>query len=76
MFWEILGSGIVFAILTIGVAMLGMLLFCVGYLPAIGVIMGAGMNMLAQWYEVFLSRGGEPIPPATPSEPIVDATIV
>ncbi len=76
MFWEMVGSGIVFFILSIGVALLGFLMLCVGYIPAIGVISGAAMHLLAQWYEVFLSRGGDPVPRYWQGQPVIDATIV
>ncbi len=74
MFWDMLLGGIAFGFISAGVLMIGALMLCVGYLPAIGIVNGAGMNLCAQWYEVFLDRGGEPVPGPDPS--IIDATLV
>jgi hypothetical protein len=79
MFWEVLFSGLRFMLLSFGVSLLGMLT-CIGYIPALGIVSGAAMNMLAQWYEIFQDRGGEPVPMLAPNQssyqPIVDAEIV
>lgn len=74
MFWEMLFSGIVFGLLSFVIVMAGFALLCVGYLPATGLVMGGMMYMTSQWYEIYLSRGGEPAP--GPDDNIVDATIV
>jgi hypothetical protein len=76
MFWDMVFQGIAYAFLAMGAAIFGLLLLCVGYLPALGVVSGAGMNLLAQWYEVYLSRGGEPAPSPLSSEPIIEATVL
>ena len=61
-------------VLGLGVYFAGLALLCVRIVPAIGLLSGAAMHLLAQWYELFLSRGGEPIAPA--SDTVVDATVV
>ncbi|MDX1929641.1 MAG: DUF4013 domain-containing protein [Pirellulaceae bacterium] len=71
---EMILSSIVFSILGIGVYIVGLALLCVGIFPAIGLLTGAMMHLLAQWYELFLSRGGEPVQP--PAETVVDASLV
>ena len=71
---EMVISTLVFFVLSTAVYLLGTAIFCVGALPAAGLISGGMMHLLAQWYELFLSRGGEPVPPAT--ESILDARIV
>jgi hypothetical protein len=42
--------------------LLGYLLFCIGVIPASIVVALASTHLLWQLYEIFLSRGGEPIP--------------
>ncbi len=74
MFWEIVVSFILFWLLALVVIVMGLALLCVGYIPAAGLAAGAMMNLLAQWYEIYLSRGGEPAPAA--EEAIIDATVV
>lgn len=71
---EMIISSIIFSILGIGVYVIGFAMFCVGIFPAIGLLTGAMMHLLAQWYELFLSRGGEPVQP--PAESVVDATVI
>lgn len=73
MLGEIILSSIVFMLLSMCVGIVGILACFVGYFPALGLIAGAAVNLLAQWYEIYLSRGGEPVP--GPSD-VVDATIV
>jgi hypothetical protein len=52
-----------FLVLTAGlVVMVGMLLCCVGVYASLAVITLAGANLDAQLYQVYLARGGEPIP--------------
>lgn len=74
MFWEIVISAIVYYLLSLGVVLIGMLMLCLGYIPALGVVAGGAMHMLAQWYEVYLSRGGVPATP--PAASVIDASIV
>ena len=75
MFWDIVISSIKFWLLSVCVGIVGTLLLCVGYLPAMGIIFGAAMHLVAQWYELYLSRGGVPAPPANGDE-VIDAAIV
>jgi hypothetical protein len=49
------------------VALIGMLLFCVGVYPATAWAMLAQGYMYFQFYELFLQRGGEPIPLKDPA---------
>lgn len=79
MFWEIFVSSLVYALLSFGVLILGMAALCVGYLPAIGLVSGGWLHLLCQWYEIYLSLGGEPAPepvlgPA--ADGIVDAKVI
>ena len=74
MWVEMLISGLVFGILSIGVYFLGFLAFCIGYIPAVGICLGAMLHLYAQWYEVFLSKGGTPVPPK--ADMVVEASIV
>ncbi len=86
MFWEIVVSSILFGVLSMMLTLVGLAAFCVGYVPAIGLVMGGLVNLLAQWYEIYLSLGGEPAPAAVnpygsaPYRPdqddIIDASIV
>ncbi len=74
MFWEIVVSGLVYYLLSFVCCLCGLLLLCVGYIPAIAMVTGGAMHMLSQWYEIFLQRGGRPIEPA--GGKIVEASIV
>lgn len=74
MFWEIILSGIVFYLLSLLVIVIGFAILCVGVIPASGLISGAMMHLLSQWYEVYLSRGGEPV--AEPSSEVLAAQII
>lgn len=74
MFWEIVVSGFIYYCLSFCVSIAGLLLFCVGIIPAQAIINGGAMHMLSQWYEIFLERGGRPIEPA--GGPIIQADIV
>ena len=60
--------------MAIGIYFVGLVMLCVGVVPAAGLLTGAAMHLLAQWYELFLSRGGEPVYPA--ADTIVDASVV
>ncbi len=75
MFWEMLRSAFLFMVISMGIIAVGALFLCVGYIPALGWLTGAWMHLLAQWYEIYLSLGGEPAPPATDGE-IINATLV
>ncbi len=74
MFWEVVISGLIFGILGFAVVLAGLAVFCVGYIPAVGLLMGGAMNLCAQWYEIYLSRGGVPAP--WPDDDVVEATAV
>lgn len=73
-FLEVAISTILFLLMAMGIYLAGIAMFCVGIFPALGLLGGAAMHLLAQWYELFLSRGGEPVQPA--ADPIVDASLV
>ena len=70
---EMITSALMFMLMAIGVYFVGLAIFCVGIFPAIGLLTGAMMHLLAQWYELFLSRGGEPV---QPPDTVVDASLV
>ena len=74
MFFEILWSGFVYYFLAVCVTLVGFLALCVGIFPAQGIIYGGTMNLLSQWYEIFLSRGGRPI--ALPKDVLVQAEVI
>jgi Protein of unknown function (DUF4013) len=73
-FKEVAISAFIFGLLAVGVYVVGLAMLCVGIIPAVGLLSGAAMHLLAQWYELFLSRGGEPVDP--PADAIVDASVV
>ncbi len=73
-FWEMVISTAILCLLGIVIYFIGAALFCVGALPATGVMSGAAMHLLAQWYELFLSRGGQAV--LQPAGPRVDTTVV
>ncbi len=73
-FREVAISAVLFLVMGMGIYLAGIAMFCVGIFPALGLLSGAAMHLLAQWYELFLSRGGEPVQPAIDS--IVDARLV
>ncbi len=72
--FDMLISSIIFGLLSIPVIFLGLLLFCIGLYPAMGLLTAAAFNLLSQWYELFLLRGGEPVEPG--GNAIIDATVV
>lgn len=74
MWLEMLISGIVFGLVCTGLYIVGFLACCIGYIPAMGLGLGALVHLYAQWYEIYLSRGGIPVPPK--EESIIEATIV
>jgi hypothetical protein len=65
--FELLWSGLKFAVLSLAVELVGMMLFCIGSIPAQGIILGGMVHLSAQWYEIYLNRGGIPVEPATQS---------
>ena len=73
MMWgEIIISSIIFGLLAFLVSLAGMIACFVGTIPAAGLIWGAAVHLLGQWYEIYLSRGG---PPA-PAPDVIDAAAV
>ncbi|GAA4435270.1 DUF4013 domain-containing protein [Bremerella cremea] len=62
MWVEMVVGAIVFSLLAWFILMAGLLLFCVGYIPALGVVTLMAANFIAQLYQVFIYRGGQPIP--------------
>jgi hypothetical protein len=50
------------------VLLLGLLLCCVGTYPATALVMLAQAHLYLQLYELFLQRGGEPIPLKSPQQ--------
>jgi hypothetical protein len=74
MFRDMLISSLALGLIAIPLLMLGLLLFCVGIYPAMGILTGASLHLLSQWYELFLLRGGQPVKPA--GDAILDATVV
>ena len=76
MFWEMIVSAILFWFLSMATLLAGFLICFIGYVPAMGVINGASMHLLSQWYEVFLSRGGTPVPIKPTDDEIIEAAIL
>lgn len=74
MWAEMLTTGFVYWLLSGVISFIGMLLCFIGYFPAIGLCVGGMVHLLAQWYEVYLSKGGIPVP--GPEDNIVEASIV
>jgi hypothetical protein len=56
-----LGSWMIFVVLSIGVALVGMLACFVGLYPASALIQMASQHLHVQLYDEYLDRGGEPI---------------
>ena len=65
-------KGFLFSFVAFGIALAGMLLFCVGIYPAMVVVQIAAMHLRWQIYRYHVERGGEPIaikePQVLPSE--------
>ena len=74
MYFDMLISSVVLGLIAIPICLLGMLLFCVGIYPAMGLLTAAVFNLMSQWYELFLIRGGQPVEPG--ENAIIDATVV
>lgn len=49
------------------IVLAGLLAFCVGFLPAMGLLMFVQMHFLAQLYAIYLARGGSEIPVKNPA---------
>ncbi|MFO0804658.1 MAG: DUF4013 domain-containing protein [Gemmataceae bacterium] len=56
-----LGSWLVFVVLSMGVALVGLLACFVGIYPASALIQMASQHLHVQLYDEYLDRGGEPI---------------
>ena len=74
MFGQLLLQGILFYLSAFFVTLVGLLLCGIGYIPAAGLVFGASQHLLAQLYECYLSRGGEPVPPRM-DEAVVEAEL-
>lgn len=72
---EMIVSGIVYGLLSGLIMLAGSLVFCVGQIPASGIVLGGYVNLLAQWYEIYLSKGGIAVPPPEDQQ-VVEATLV
>lgn len=59
---ELLLGSIVLALGAFVLAFIGLLVLCVGLIPAMAIAMLAQAHLVWQLYEIFLERGGEPIP--------------
>ncbi len=62
MYLEVLASLLIYAVLSIAVSIVGLMVFCIGVLPASGLCSAAILHLFAQWYEIYLDLGGAPIP--------------
>jgi hypothetical protein len=65
-FWSTVGmkalsSWLVFVVLSLGVALVGMLACFIGIYPASALIQMASQHLHVQLYDEYLDRGGEPI---------------
>ncbi|MFN3192954.1 MAG: DUF4013 domain-containing protein [Aureliella sp.] len=75
--WIIVGSGIRFALASLLVMLIGYLLFCIGAVPATGLLLAGMLHLSAQWYEVYLEQGGIPLLADRPNdEEVIEAAIV
>lgn len=59
---EIVFAAILGVLMNFAVAMLGYLALCIGIIPAVGFISLINAWLSMQLYQLYLSRGGEPIP--------------
>ena len=74
MYGEMLLSMLIFVPLSMVVVLIGMMALCVGLIPASGICTAAMLHLWCQWYEIFLSRGGEPVP--GPQDDVVTAQVI
>lgn len=69
MMWpQMLIGSIVIGILSVVIMLLGAAVCCVGMIPAQGYILCMTFHLQRQWYEIFVTKGGEPIP--LPGQPV------
>ena len=67
--WKEMLLGFLFFMLASQVlSMVGLLLFCVGIIPVAAAVGMAYHHMLYQYYEIYLARGGKPIPLKEPGK--------
>jgi hypothetical protein len=67
--WKEIALGTLFLIVTSPlVVLLGAVFFCVGMYPAMVLVMLAQAHLYYQYYELFLRRGGEPVPLKDPQQ--------
>jgi hypothetical protein len=63
MMWpQMLIGSIVVGLIGLVVILLGLAVCCVGVIPAQGYVICMFFNLQRQWYEIFVTKGGEPIP--------------
>lgn len=66
---EALLASLFLMVTALPICLAGMLLLCVGYLPAVAWVMMAQGHFYWQLYELYLQRGGTPIPLKEPQPP-------
>jgi hypothetical protein len=64
---EMLIFALVMMVGSVVLGMIGMAVFCVGLLAAAALMMMAYAHMYYQLYELYLARGGEPVPMKEPA---------
>lgn len=76
MWKEVLISSLFMMVATFVLGFAGMIAVCVGIFPAIGLTYFAWMHLSKQLYQIYLSRGGEPIPvsPKLTEVPVIPPT--
>ena len=57
---QVLGL-IIWSIISWFIMLVGILAFCIGIIPAIGVVAIAYWSFLTQLYQVYIGRGGQPV---------------
>lgn len=62
MWMEQIAGLLIWSILSWFIVVIGMLLFCIGIIPAFGIVMIAYWNLATQLYQVYVGRGGQEIP--------------
>jgi Protein of unknown function (DUF4013) len=63
MMWpQMLIGSIVIGLFSVAIMLLGMAVCCVGMIPAQGYVLCMTFHLQRQWYEIFVTKGGEPIP--------------
>ncbi|MGL6073214.1 MAG: DUF4013 domain-containing protein [Fimbriiglobus sp.] len=60
---QMLTTFFIYMIFAVVISILGMLLCCVGYYPAMVILLGAQEHLLLQLYRLYLQEGGDPIEP-------------